>query len=208
MAARRHRRVFRSPLAGLLLLAAQLGFGQGPEPPSAETTSASRADLERLGATIRAIHITVDNVFDLTNPEEDKQLYRWANRVHVRTRQNASRERAAVRGWRFVSPAGSSKSRRVRYATSATWPRRPSSRTATTRPRTASRSTSACATPGRWRRICALSRSGGKNKYTIGVSDSNLFGTGKKDHGAALEQRRPQRNAARLHATRTCAAVA
>ena len=89
MAARRLRRAFRSPLAGLLLLAAQVGFGQGTEAPAPETTSASRADLERLGATIRAIHITVDNVFDLTNPEEDKRLYRWANRVHVLTRESA-----------------------------------------------------------------------------------------------------------------------
>src|SRR4029077_6899213 len=37
-------------------------------------------------ATIRAIHVVVDNVFDLNNPEEDKKLYRFANRVHVPTR--------------------------------------------------------------------------------------------------------------------------
>ena len=44
------------------------------------------AALERAGATIRAINVTVDNVFDPNNPEEDKKLYRWANKVHIRTR--------------------------------------------------------------------------------------------------------------------------
>ena len=34
----------------------------------------------------RAINITVDNIFDPNDPDEDKALYRWANRVHVRTR--------------------------------------------------------------------------------------------------------------------------
>jgi hypothetical protein len=59
--------------------AAQLA--QAPKP------SIASAELERRGATIRAINIVVDNVFDPEgNPEENKALYRFANRVHVRTR--------------------------------------------------------------------------------------------------------------------------
>jgi hypothetical protein len=69
----------------------------GTEPPQAEQAAAAQpasvqpsiasAELERRGATIRAINVIVDNVFDPEgNPEEDKALYRWANRVHVRTR--------------------------------------------------------------------------------------------------------------------------
>ena len=46
------------------------------------------AQLEQAGATIRAIYVTVDNVFDPNNPDEDKALYRWANNVHVRTRDS------------------------------------------------------------------------------------------------------------------------
>ena len=49
----------------------------------------TRAQLEAAGATIRAIYFTVDNVFDPSNPDEDKKLYRWANkraRAHARQR--------------------------------------------------------------------------------------------------------------------------
>jgi hypothetical protein len=55
-------------------------------PPAAAPPAIASAELERRGATIRAINIVVDNVFDPNNPEEDKALYRWANRVHMRTR--------------------------------------------------------------------------------------------------------------------------
>ncbi|MDX1563700.1 MAG: hypothetical protein R3305_12285, partial [Gammaproteobacteria bacterium] len=42
--------------------------------------------LESGGATIGRINLQIDNVFDLSDPAEDKPLYRWANRVHVKTR--------------------------------------------------------------------------------------------------------------------------
>src|SRR5512143_388219 len=67
----------------------------GAEPPAplaapARATvqqSIASAELERRGATIRAIKIIVDNVFDPEgNPQENKALYRFANRVHVRSR--------------------------------------------------------------------------------------------------------------------------
>src|SRR5689334_14091535 len=55
--------------------------------PAPAQPSIASAELERRAATIRAINIIVDNVFDPQgNPEEDKALYRFANRVHVRTR--------------------------------------------------------------------------------------------------------------------------
>jgi hypothetical protein len=58
-----------------------------PTQAAAEQPSIASAELERRGATIRAINIIVDNVFDPEgNPKEDKALYRFANRVHVRSR--------------------------------------------------------------------------------------------------------------------------
>ncbi|HET7130986.1 MAG TPA: hypothetical protein VFJ95_02005, partial [Gammaproteobacteria bacterium] len=57
--------------------AASPGAGEPAPPP--------REELERRGATIRAINIVVDNVFDPSKPDENKRLYRWANRVHMRT---------------------------------------------------------------------------------------------------------------------------
>ncbi len=179
MTARRHRRVFRSPVAGLLLLVTQLGFGQGAEAPAAETNSVSRADLERLGATIRSIHITVDNVFDLTNPEEDKALYRWANRVHVRTHENAIESVLLFKvGGRLVGRQLDESARTLRnrgYLAAATVePRGYDAATNTVEVEVRVRDSWTLAPDIR------LSRSGGKNKYTIGISDSNMLGTGKK----------------------------
>src|SRR5262245_50586884 len=48
-------------------------------------TAALDAQLEQAGATIRAVNVVVDNVFDPSNPKEDKPIYRWANKVHVPT---------------------------------------------------------------------------------------------------------------------------
>ncbi len=90
----------RSAPAGLFWLLAMRAFAQDAGAPPAEPTatvpdsappaaaqpSIASAELERRGATIRAINVIVDNVFDPGNPEEDKALYRFANRVHVRTR--------------------------------------------------------------------------------------------------------------------------
>jgi hypothetical protein len=62
----------------------QYAAGAGLETPD---STALDAQLEQAGATIRAINVTVDNVFDPSNPKEDKALYRWANKVHVRTHE-------------------------------------------------------------------------------------------------------------------------
>jgi outer membrane protein assembly factor BamA len=179
MTARKQRRVFRSPVAGLFLLAAQLGFGQSTEAPAAEVNAASRADLERLGATIRAIHITVDNVFDLTNPEEDKALYRWANRVHVRTHENAIASVLLFQvGDRFFARQLDESARTLRN--------RGYLAAATVEPRAYDAATNSVEVEVRVRDSWTLapdvrlSRSGGKNKYTIGISDANMLGTGKK----------------------------
>jgi hypothetical protein len=73
-------------LAGAWLLVEQPVLGQDAllfAPERADT----RAELERTGATIRAVNITTANVFDPNNPKEDKRLYRLANRVHFRTHE-------------------------------------------------------------------------------------------------------------------------
>jgi outer membrane protein assembly factor BamA len=179
MTVRKHRRVFRGLVAGVLLLAAQLGFCQGTEAPPPAMTSALRADLERLGATIRAIHITVDNVFDLTNPEEDKKLYRWANRVHVRTHESAI---ASV----LLFEVGDRFSSRQLEESARTLRNRGYLAAATVEPRNYDAATNSVEVEVRVRDSWTLapdvrlSRSGGKNKYTIGISDSNMLGTGKK----------------------------
>jgi len=81
---RKHLSSLTGTLVGTWLLLAQPALGQEASTATPEP-AISRAELERLGATIRAINITTDNVFDPNNPKEDKRLYRLANRVHIRT---------------------------------------------------------------------------------------------------------------------------
>ncbi len=46
----------------------------------------SFAELEALGATIGEIRILNRDIFDTSNPKEDKLLFRWANALHIQTR--------------------------------------------------------------------------------------------------------------------------
>ena len=58
---------------------------QGLDSVEAAEAAALEAHLAQSGATIRAINVIVDNVFDPDNPKENKPLYRWANKVHFPT---------------------------------------------------------------------------------------------------------------------------
>jgi outer membrane protein assembly factor BamA len=86
-------------LAGALAVLAAAGVpalfvaagANAQEVPTVEDVSSleevpSLGDLERMGATIGGIGLDIENVFDLSDPGEDKRLYRWANRVHRTTR--------------------------------------------------------------------------------------------------------------------------
>ena len=44
------------------------------------------AELEAAGARIGEIRIVTRDIFDLDDPKEDKWLFRWANKLHIRTR--------------------------------------------------------------------------------------------------------------------------
>lgn len=57
---------------------------------SAQDSSAAAlptfAELEAAGATIGDIRILTQDIFDTTDPKEDKLFFRWANALHVHTR--------------------------------------------------------------------------------------------------------------------------
>lgn len=66
-------------LGGLLAMAWQaIGVAQPALP--------SFAELEAAGARFGKIRVSAQDVFDLTDPKEDKLLFRWANALHVQTR--------------------------------------------------------------------------------------------------------------------------
>ena len=61
-----------------------------PTPAETETAVPEAAELERLGAVIGEVFIYNENIFDLENPEENKQLYRLANKLHIRRKSSVS----------------------------------------------------------------------------------------------------------------------
>ncbi len=55
------------------------------------------ADLEARNAVIGEVILVRSDVFDLSNPDEDKWLYRWANRLHVVTLEKTISEQLLFR---------------------------------------------------------------------------------------------------------------
>jgi outer membrane protein assembly factor BamA len=138
----------------------------------------TREGLERAGATIRTIHITVDNIFDPSNPDEDKKLYRWANKVHVRTRDSVIEDILLFApGDRFVARLLDESARTLRA--------RGFISEASVEPGSYDAATNSVDVNVRVRDSWSLAfdlklnRKGGETEWGLGLSDNNLFGTGK-----------------------------
>jgi hypothetical protein len=162
--------------ASKLLVAPALGLLAAA--PGAAQDVPDLAALTASGFAIGQIRLEIDNVFDLSNPEENKRLYRWANRVHRTTRPsviesillfdsgdalNAQlieetarllRERGFIADATItvanVDPAANTAD--INVKTRDAWTLEPDIK---------------------------LSRKGGENEYGIGIKDQNLFGLGK-----------------------------
>jgi len=61
------------------------------------------AELEAAGARIGEIVIQSGDIFDTTNPTEDKLLFRWANRLHIQTRANVIERQLLFKSGDLVS---------------------------------------------------------------------------------------------------------
>jgi hypothetical protein len=158
-------------LAAALVVSAQ-------EPTPAAAGGLTRAALEQAGAKIRAIYVTVDNVFDPTNPDEDKKLYRWANKVHVRTRDSVVEDILLFEpGDSFVARLLDESARALRA--------RGFIAEASVEPGAYDATTNSVDINVRIRDSWSLAmdlklnRKGGETEWGIGLSDNNLFGTGK-----------------------------
>jgi hypothetical protein len=158
------------------LSSAPTGFAQEPVPPVAP--GITREALEQAGATIRSIHVVVDNVFDPSNPEEDRKLYRWANNVHVRTRADVVQDILLfAEGDRFIGRLLEESARALRA--------RGFISEALVEPGTYDAATNSVDVNVRVRDSWSLAldlklnRKGGETEWGVGLSDSNLLGTGK-----------------------------
>ena len=161
-------------LVGLWLLLGQSAFAQEQPVDPAE----QRTALEKSGATIRRVNIVVDNVFDLSNPAENKRLYRWANRVHVRTRPGVIQSVLLFR-------AGDVFDGRLLDESARALRSRGFLADATIEPSGYDPATNTVEVDVHVRDAWNLapdlrfSRSGGENEFGVGLADGNLLGTGK-----------------------------
>ena len=174
----RSRRLRCCGAATALWLTASLAAAQEPAEDAAQLAASVRARLEQGGATIRAIHITVDNIFDPNNPDEDKALYRWANRVHVRTRPSVIEDILLFQaGDAFVARLLDESARALRASGFIS--------DATVEPGAYDAASNSVDVNVRVRDSWSLAfdikldHKGGETEWGLGLSDENLFGTGK-----------------------------
>lgn len=162
----------RLPLTALLV-----GLCATPD-LRAQDAEPTLEQLAQNGATIGAINIQIDNVFNTDDPAEDKRLYRWANNVHIKTRPSVVEEVLLFESGEPLSAPLVAESERLlrerRYVADAT------------------------ITPGAydpatntvslnvWMRDAwslepdiKLSRTGGENEFGLGLTEDNLLGLGK-----------------------------
>jgi outer membrane protein assembly factor BamA len=174
---RRNSQICRGAVVACALIA-PLASAQAPQPAAPEALATLRTRLEESGATIRSIRITVENVFDPNNPEENKRLYRWANNVHVPTRESVIEDILLFSvGDPFVARVLDESARAIRA--------RGFIAEATVEPGSYDAATNSVDVEVHVRDSWSLqldlklTHTGGETEWGIGLSEGNLFGTGK-----------------------------
>lgn len=143
----------------------------GPEPVADDITE---PDLE--GATIRDVVLDKANIFDVTNPDEDKWLYRMANRFHVVTRDSTITRQLLFEPGQPYSKRLVEESERIlrrrKYIYDA------EIRATEVAPGIVDMHV---VTRDIWSLVpeVSFSRGGGENKWRAGFEESNLFGRGQ-----------------------------
>jgi hypothetical protein len=146
--------------------------------PGGPRADAALADIDALDASIRGIDLHIDNVFDTSNPEEDKRLYRWANRLHRRTRPHVIENILLFEQGEQLDSRLLEESERLLRAQSFVADTRITARDYDAETNSAIVDV--------WLRDAwslepdvKLSRGGGENEYGLGITDDNLLGLGK-----------------------------
>jgi hemolysin activation/secretion protein len=169
----------RAVLVAVIALAgAGAGWAQDGTASAAAASDAPLPTLEELqaaGATIGEIRIVVGNIFDTSDPREDKALFRGANSLHIATRPGVIERRLLFkRGDRLTVHAIEESERLLRSARYLYDVRiRPVAyRDGVVDLEVATRDT--------WTLYPSISasRSGGANKAEVSINEVNLFGTG------------------------------
>ena len=149
-----------------------------------------RVALERAGATIRSVHVTTNNVFDPSNPKENKRLYRFANRVHIRTHDEVVEHALLFQaGDLFEARLLDESARTLRAFNFIS--------EVTIEPRAYEASTNSVEIDVRVRDSWTLStdlkfhHAGGESEWRVGLEDRNLLGRGKEvkvSYGSSVDR--------------------
>jgi len=146
----------------------QPAIDTGPVPPAQE--------LEESGAIIGEVILGQRNIFDLSDPKENKWLYRWANRLHVVTKDRVIRKQLLFEPGDKYSARLLQESERIvrsnKYIFDAEI--RPVHYDAGVVDVEVSSKDVWSLTPD-----ISFSRDGGKNRYGIGIEETNLLGRGQ-----------------------------
>ncbi len=144
---------------------------------AAAETVPDDATLERLGARVGAVEIRVGEIFDTSVPQENRPLFRLANRLHRRTRERVIRRLLLFR-------PGDSYSRRVLEESERLLRTMGYLYDARIRPvRYAGGFVDILVeTRDVWtlRLGAGVERRGGRNEFRVGLEDANLLGWGKR----------------------------
>ena len=182
----RRLRGYRIVLTALLGAAlVPMAAAQPDEEPAAgaetraDAATAFEAELERRGALIGSVNIMVENVFNLDDPAEDKPLYRFANSIHVTTRESVVESLLLFEsGDRFVARVVDESARLLRHSGYVA--------DASVRPTSYDETTNTVDIDvfvrDAWslKPSIKLGRSGGANEYGFGLTEENLAGRGKR----------------------------
>ncbi len=155
------------------------------EPTSAPAQSADGAIpptpdlLESRNATIREIRFNIGDVFDLSNPEESKRIHRFANRLHIRTKQSTLESVVLPRpGDEFDARVNDESARALRargfIADASITPVDYDPASNTVALQVNSRDSWSLSPD------LKFSRTGGVNEYAFGIEEENLLGLGKE----------------------------
>jgi hypothetical protein len=161
---------------------------EGPEPALPESAAEERftsLDADTLdevverGARVGRVEIETDNVFDPAKPAENKRLYRFANKLHVKTRDSVIEDVLLFNPGDTFDP-------RVLEESARLLRQRAGISEAIIVPTAYHADTNTVDVLVRTRDSWSLSfdlkfgRSGGKNDFGFGVEEKNLLGTGRK----------------------------
>ncbi len=83
-----YKALFTSVCLSAFVGCGDLWAAESPAVKKAESRVPSAEKIESAGAVVGEIRVVNRNIFDLTNPLEDKWLFRWANRLHTVTRKD------------------------------------------------------------------------------------------------------------------------